>query len=53
MSKITSLLFLALVLFAGFLSSSAQAASDVMPSQTAIAAKPKLACECDGVLFLF
>lgn len=48
MTKLTSLLFLALVLFAGLLSSPAQAA-DVMTAQTAIAAKPKLACEC----FLF
>lgn len=44
MTKLTSLLVLALVLFAGLLSSPAQAA-DVMTSQTAIAAKPKLACE--------
>jgi outer membrane lipoprotein-sorting protein len=50
--QLTSLLFLALVLFAGFLSSSAQAA-DSMPSQAAISAKPKLACACEKVFFSF
>lgn len=50
MTKLTSLLFLALVLFAGFLSSSAQAAEVMSAQQTssAIAVMPKLAGECEN-----